>query len=572
MKKTIKRVLTLCLVVSLVLGTLCVSGFAVDGTLPSVQHYDAYAALGDSIPAGYGLDTYPGENGATLDGTRVSGSYPDLVAGAATADTYYPLARCGFRSVELRRMLDASYAGDEYSDLMLESLTGISSTEILAQRLLFEEGVKNADLITINVGSNDTLTYALVRASVYMEKISDSSIIGPISERLNGLGSLGELAGNLLSTAESLGIAPLVLAEMADALLDGQAMFKENWDAIIARIRELNPDATIVAVGMYNPFRDLKMTNSSLISIGKMADTTVRQMNRYIRYESAASSEYLIAEVPDTEVYDFPPLTDDTFWDSFTKNVHPTDNGHFYIAQQILKLLPEETETPVEPVVPVDPDKPTDLNTEEHIAYISGYDDGTVRPDASITRAEVAMIFYRLLDREALAKYDTTANTFSDVPSGQWYTAAVSTLSAMGVLSGYPDGTFRPDAPITRAELASVCVRFFAAPPSGLENPFSDIAGHWAQNAISAAARLGIVSGYPDGTFQPENQITRAETIQMVNNVLGRHTAKEHMLPGMVTFSDNLDASKWYYAAIQEAANGHDYEMVAGAEHWTNLK
>lgn len=569
MKKTFQRILTLCLIFALTLGICCVSSDAVDSTLPSVQHYDTFVTLGDSIPAGYGLDTYPGENSAVLDGTRVTGSYPDLVAGAVTADTYYALSRCGMRSVELRRVLDASYEGDEYSDLILQSLTGTTADALLAQRPQFEEGIRNADLITLNIGSNDTLTYALIRIGVYMETISGESVLGSIADQLEELGSLGKLAGTLLSTAESLGIASQVLVELARALDDGQQMFRENWDAIVARIRELNPDATIVAVGMYNPFRDLKLTDSSLISIGKLADTTVRQMNRYIRYESDYTNEYLVAEVPDTEVYEFPALTDDSFWSNFVKNVHPTDNGHFYIAQQILKLLPEKIETPVDPV---DPNKPADLNTEEHIAYISGYDDGTVRPDASITRAEVTMIFYRLLDREALAKYDTTANTFSDVPSGQWYTAAVSTLSAMGVLSGYPDGTFRPDDPITRAELASVCVRFFAAPPSGLENPFSDIAGHWAQNAITAAARLGIVSGYPDGTFQPENQITRAETIQMVNNVLGRHTAKEHMLSGMVTFSDNLDASKWYYAAIQEAANGHDYEMVAGAEHWTNLK
>lgn len=566
MKKTFQRILTLCLVSALILGTCCMSSHAADGALPSVQHYDAYVTLGDSIPAGYGLDTYPGENGAVLDGTRVSGSYPDRVAGAVTADTYYPLARCGMRSVELRRVLDASYEGDEYSDLMLQSLTGVTADALLAQRPQFEEGIRSADLITLNVGSNDTLTYALIRIGVYMETLSGASVIGSISEQLKGLGSLGKLAGTLLSTAESLGVAPLVLAEMARALDDGQQMFKENWDAIVARIRELNPDATIVAVGMYNPFRDLKLTDNSLISIGKMADTTVRQMNRYIRYESDYTGAYLVAEVPDTEVYDFPALTDDTFWTNFTKNVHPTDNGHFYMAQQILKLLPEQ-----QPVDPVDPNKPSGLNTEDHIAYIAGYSDGTVHPNASITRAEVAMIFYRLLDDDARAKYDTTTNAFSDVSADAWYGKAVSTLNAMGVLKGYEDGSFRPNANITRAELTTIAVRFFHAPEITV-NAFPDIAGHWARSAINAAAQLGIVNGYEDGTFRPANNITRAETIQMVNNALGRHTEIGHMLPGMVTFSDNLDTSKWYYAAIQEAANAHDYEIVGGTERWTALK
>lgn len=570
MTKTCKRILTLCLAAALILGTLCIGGHAVGSALPPVQHYDVYTMLGDSIPAGYGLNTYPGENGNVLDGTRVAGSYPDLVASAVSSDTYYSLARCGTRSVELRRLLDPSYPGDEYSDLMLQSLTGISSADLIAQRPQFEEGVTNADLITLNIGSNDTLTYALVRIGAYMEQLSGTSVIGPISEQLKNLGSLGKLAGTLLSTAETLGVAPLVLAEMADALNDGQEMFKENWDAIITRIRELNPDATIVAVGMYNPFRDLKLTDSSLISIGKAADTTVRQMNHYIRYESDYTAAYRIAEVPDTEVYDFPALTDDTFWDSFVKNVHPTDNGHFYMAQQILKLLPERD--PADPVTPVDPDKPSDLNTEDHIAYITGYSDGTVQPNADITRAEVAAIFYRLLDEDAHAKYDTTANGFPDVSADAWYGKAVSTLSAMGILKGYEDGTFRPDASITRAELAAVAVRFFRAPAAPAEERFSDIAGHWANEAINAAAQLGIVNGYEDGTFRPANNITRAETIQMVNNVLGRRPDKDHLLPGMVTFSDNQDTGKWYYAAIQEAANAHDYKMVGGTEHWTQLK
>lgn len=561
MTKTLKRILTICLAASLIISTLCISGYAANDALPSVKHYDAYAMLGDSIPAGYGLETYPGENGAVLDGTRVSGSYPDLVAGAVTADKYYPLARCGMRSVELRRVLDASYEGDEYSDIILQSLTGITADELLAQRPQFEEGIRNADLITLNIGSNDTLTYALVRLGVYMEQLSGASVIGSVSEQLKGLGSLGELAGTLLSTAEALGVAPLVLAEMARALEDGQNMFKENWDAIVARIRELNPDATIVAVGMYNPFRDLKLTDSSLISIGKMANTTVLQMNRYIRYESDYSAEYLIAEVPNTEVYDFPALTDDTFWDGFVTNVHPTDNGHFYMAQQILKLLPERDNS----------DLPSGLNTKEHIAYIAGYKDGTVRPDNNITRAEVAMIFYRLLDDDAHAKYDTTANSFTDFSADAWFGKAVSTLSAMGVIQGYSDGTFRPDNNITRAELAVIAVRFFNAPETDAD-AFSDISGHWARSYINAAAQLGIVGGYKDGTFRPSNNITRAETVQMVNNTLGRHPDKDHLLPGMVTFSDNLDTGKWYYAAIQEAANAHDYEIVDGTEHWTALK
>lgn len=504
--KHLRRVLCICLTAALIIGTLC-TGAAAD----SSKQYDTYTMLGDSIPAGYGLDTYPGENGDVLDGTRVVGSYPDLVAEAVDADTYYSLARCGFRSVELRRVLDLSYSGDEYSDSMLESLSGITVDELMmTQRPQFLEGIENADLITINIGSNDTLTYALTRVGVYMSKISDSSIIGPVSEQLNGLGALGQLAGNILTTAETLGVTPLVLAELAAALQDGQAMFKENWDAIITCIRELNPDATIVAVGMYNPFRDVKLTDESLVSIGKMADTAVIQMNRYIRYESECSAEYIVADVPDTEVYEFPPLTDDTFWDNFVKNVHPTVAGHEYMAQQILDALPEREPLPFT-------DVPEDAWYYEELYYVyahgimKGTTQTTFSPDATSTRAQVVTVLYRMAGSPDVSGL---AEPFKDVPDDYWCRDAIIWGYNEGIIKGFTQTRFAPTEEVTRAQLVTMLYRYAGSPEaSGNLSVFTDAAdiAEPYRTAAVWAVENGVVQGYKDGSFRPDLPISRAQ-------------------------------------------------------------
>ena len=214
---------------------------------------------------------------------------------------------------------------------------------------------------------------------------------------------------------------------------------------------------------------------------------------------------------------------------------------------------------------------PADLNGDDHRAYIKGYPDGTVGPDRNITRAEISTIFFRLLTDRAARKNLSTENSFSDVDEDAWYNTAVSTMAAMGIVSGYEDGSFRPDAPITRAELAVMAARFdrdAGAPVSS----FDDVVGHWAQSDIAKAAQNGWVKGYEDGSFKPDAPITRAEAITLINRVLGRAPETgDDLLGGMVTWSDNLP-SAWYYLAIQEAGNGHEYrEKKGGFETWTKL-
>ena len=223
---------------------------------------------------------------------------------------------------------------------------------------------------------------------------------------------------------------------------------------------------------------------------------------------------------------------------------------------------------------PVDPGDKPELNAEDHYAYIVGYPDGTVRPEGDITRAEVATIFFRLLTDESRDEFWSQTNDYTDVDADAWYNNAVSTLSNAGILNGYEDGTFQPDGNITRAEFATITARFFEATYEG-EDLFSDIAGHWAADYINQAANAGIVDGYPDGTFRPQQNITRAEAMTMVNRTIDRHPDAEHFLDGMITWSDNHEDA-WYYEQVQEATNSHEYTMNTDDEQnpyeiWTEL-
>ena len=211
------------------------------------------------------------------------------------------------------------------------------------------------------------------------------------------------------------------------------------------------------------------------------------------------------------------------------------------------------------------------LNRKDHIAYIAGRTTTQAAPNADITRAEVAAILYRLLTPEAKAAYGTNINRFKDVPAGAWYGTAVSTLCNMGVITGYQDGTFGPQRNITRAELATILARFCDTSGSAaVLDRFTDISHSWARKYINLAAEAGLVYGYTDGTFRPDQNITRAETIVMVNRILGRSASADTVVKGYKTFSD-VAAGAWYYWDIVEASNGHSFSMDGSTEKWTAL-
>ena len=216
---------------------------------------------------------------------------------------------------------------------------------------------------------------------------------------------------------------------------------------------------------------------------------------------------------------------------------------------------------------------PPDLNGDDHDAYVFGYEDGSVRPMRNVTRAEVASIFFRLLKDEVRDDNLTTTSAFTDVSADDWYGTSVATMAKMGIVKGRTENTFDPNAPITRAEFAAIAARFDES-DIDVTKTFDDIDGHWAKDAIERAASLGWIAGYEDGSFRPDNRITRAESVAMINRVLQRlPETEDDLLEGMTEWPDNQPGS-WYYLAMQEATNGHEYEMKEDGvhEHWTALK
>ena len=214
---------------------------------------------------------------------------------------------------------------------------------------------------------------------------------------------------------------------------------------------------------------------------------------------------------------------------------------------------------------------PPPLERKKHEAYVAGYPDGTVRPGNPITRAEVATIFFRLLDEDVRSDYLTTYNTFPDVNADYWANTAISTMTGLGIVQGHSGTTFDPEAPITRAHFAAICARFDTG-AGGTTQTFSDISGHWAEEYIRRAAGLGWIKGFEDGTFRPDSYITRAQAMTMIDRVLNRIPEENSDLPaGMNTWPD-CNPGDWFYLAVQEATNSHAFQYKTGNyETWTGM-
>ncbi len=351
MKKAVKRHVSLFIAVVMLASLMSISGFAA-GT--AAKQYDTYTVIGDSIPAGYGLASYgsSGTGAAVSDqkqanGTLVADSYPALVSQAVNASATYQLARCGFRTTEALRMLDPNFKPDEYSDYVLANLSQVTGDAVTALKAEFAQGVKNADLISVNLGSNDTMTFALIYMSSFLENLSaaqkNSVVMQRISlaeQQIKSLGTMGEALFNLLGAAKTLGQTGPALAALSAGMLKGYESFKQNWNILITDIKAANPDAVILAVGMYNPFRDVKFTDASLLSVGRLADQFVGLMNVYMKTLSPCASSYTFVSAADAQVYTFPALTSPDFTKNFVKYVHPDKTGHAYMAQQLLAAVP----------------------------------------------------------------------------------------------------------------------------------------------------------------------------------------------------------------------------------------
>lgn len=213
-----------------------------------------------------------------------------------------------------------------------------------------------------------------------------------------------------------------------------------------------------------------------------------------------------------------------------------------------------------------------ELERASHFSYIIGKPGGYISPESDITRAEAAAIFFRIITDESRAALWSRSNNYSDVAVSAWYNNVVSTMTNAGVIIGYEDGTFRPDNAITRAEFVTIMTRFYKLSNYSGDDYFSDISACWARDSINLAAEMQLISVSPDGTFRPDDTITRAEAVTIINHALGRHPDKDHLLSDMTVWPDNMDHSAWYYADLQEASNSHSYVNSVDYEIWLSIE
>lgn len=330
---------------------------------------------------------------------------------------------------------------------------------------------------------------------------------------------------------------------------------KDNAEATLYAVWK-EQSVTIGYVSSDAELGTVTVGSETIGAVNGTSDGSIAQPKSGARFDGWYSADGTLLS---TELKFVPTRVDGTVW-----------QGTTYYAHFSAKRSPSTPSTPAKP----DETKPTlapipeMLNGEDHYAYLLGYEDGTVRPNGNISRAEVATVLFRLLKDDVRTQNLTKDNAYSDVSGTAWYAAAVSTLSKMGVISGYPDDTFRPNAPITRAEFAAMIARFDETAKSA-DTPFTDISGHWAENAIGKAYGNGWVEGSSKTVFCPESNLTRAETATLLNRVLHRLPEKESdLLANQIAWPDNPETF-WGYLAIQEATNSHEYERKADGVHET---
>ena len=504
------RVLSLLLAVTLLAGMLTVAASA--ASLDNVRHYDVYTCLGDSVAEGFGPDfqDYVGLK-------RAEHAYHAYVADAVTADTFYPMARPGGSTGEVRFYVDSDYAYNA-ADFRVP----YPEEKALALREEVQKAVSEADLITLNVGSNDLFTTSLFAVAAVL--YADSGIPEDVQNMLGNFGELGKAFQSMLVTAEKLGRLPEVLRTFNEKISEGFQTFRTNWNAICKSIYALNPDVTLVAVGFFNPVKTLRLS-STQPQIGQMMDPIARRMNNFVRYQADYARQYLYADVYNTECYELVPVDDPAFGSTLVPAVHPTHEGHKYMAEQIVKVLPEKEEPkpcdggencPSKAFTDVDRSadswmhEPIDWAVTNEIT--NGTGEHTFSPDAACTRAQAVTFLYRMAGEPEVTEAE---NPFKDVKADDYYYNAVLWAVEAGVTKGTADDAFSPDKTCTRAEIATFLCRFANAEPlESAENPFSDVpADTWYTDAVLWAADQGVTNGVGGGKFAPNDPCTRAQIV-----------------------------------------------------------
>ena len=513
------RILAMLLAVAMFAGLLAFNAGAAD--VSNVKQYEHYVCIGDSIAAGYGPYARSVRGFET-----VPVAYHGLVAQATGAD-FQSLAHVGMRTVEARWLLDDAYsASQEATDLRAMYFNGMSDylfwmasrksaddpgderyqiSEPIRNELkeyygdfglknFYRDNIAKSDLMTIGLGLNDVFLYAM--------KMTAAELDDP------GM--------NLFLEVE----------EYLRYMTIGYNAFLQNWAPLINAIKNINPDITIVVVGMYNPFKEVKLTDSSWAKVGQAADLIVAGMNKYLS-EQASALGYKYADVMDTEICDTVPFTDETFFDKIVADCHPTLAGHLYMMEQILAQLPERSPDDPEPGKRMpfkDVKRSNWFYNDVYYCWENGIMNGmtadTFQPEGTTTRAQFATVLYRMAQSP-----DVTGMTcpFTDLKKGSWYEDAVIWAYNAGVVTGTTPTTFSPNASVTREQLVTMLYRYSgAAAPTGNLNQFTDAnrVSAYAVPAVIWAVQNGIVNGMGDGTFNPKGQATRAQLAKILHMYL----------------------------------------------------
>ena len=550
-------------------------------------------------------------NSAELDGTTIdvsSGSYtiPGLDTGESKSITYtYTVTAEDVTNGTIDNAATADINDDGTPDAKHEITTPTGEPSLIVDKTASEETVQVGAPITYTIEvKNDgysVMNNVVVRDTLWTED-TELTVTGDVTGTYQVDEDGGKYYISEMKPGETLTITYTYTPTEAGTLTNKVEVTADNLPDGEKPSDEVTVEVTPEPVSSLTVNKSLAQVNGSdytggKVSVGDKLTYTIQVTNTgnttlsgvtvedsLWNYEDAIQVDGELAYVADggtyTIKYEIAP--DDMVTITYTYIVLRSDAGDTLTNTATVTTDggttgEDTTETPVKPVTPirppVDPDKP-ELNTEDHYAYIVGYEDGSVQPEGDITRAEVATIFFRLLTDESRDEFWSQTNDYTDVPADAWYNNAVSTLTNAGIIDGYEDGTFKPNGNITRAEFATIAVRFFEATYDG-EDLFSDIAGHWAQDYINEAANAGIVDGYPDGTFGPQKLITRAEAMTMVNRTIDRHPHEDHLLDDMIVWPDNPETA-WYYEQVQEATNSHEYTMNTDDEQnpyeiWTEL-
>lgn len=528
MKKSLKYVsLTLAIVMLL---ALCVPALADGKKYPL---YDNYMCVGDSIAAGCALtkdgsEAYFDNEGDDytyvydtdylywgFDFTASPQAYHSIVANEL-GSKLQQCARSGLRAVELRYFLEGVYNdydetrswGNTYFDTDGNGFT-LADLDALNAAVNYPEQIRKADLITINLGSNDVFSFALGVALNEMTSDSTNPQLETIKKFLESGGSIGAAFGKLVDFCDTAGTTARLISVVTSALYKAYNQFTVNYDAVLKKVYEINPEITVVGVGVYNPLKYIKLSSDSSMDISSLATSMVNKINDHINRQSDSYSNYYYADVVGTETYDM-SYDDKFFWEYFTLKVHPTIAGHEYMAQQILDVLPEREPLPFT-------DVPEDAWYYDELYYVythgimNGTTETTFSPDNTSTRAQVVTVLYRLAGSPDVSGL---TEPFKDVPDDYWCRNAIIWGYNEGVIKGFTKTRFAPTEEVTRAQLVTMLYRYADSPKAeGSLSVFTDAADIAVpyRSAALWAVENGVVQGYQDGSFKPDLPISSAQ-------------------------------------------------------------